>query len=134
MAVTKLKLLSISGELKKLSAVLSMIVKNPYLHIEDAATVLNDIHGIVTVIEDNPYKELLNTTEEIASLANIDLANKFNADNGNNADDILEINIDEVKYLIKTQSEKLKARLTLIQDENNFVIENKKILEQLKHI
>ena len=135
MAVTKLKLLSISGELKKLSAVLSMFVKNPYLHIEDAATVLNDIHGIVTVIEDNPYKELLNTTEEIASLANIDLANKFNTDNGNNdADDILEINIDEVKYLIKTQSEKLKARLTLIQDENNFVIENKKILEQLKHI
>lgn len=128
-----------------------MFVKDPYIHIEDASVVLKDIKGILSVVEENPYKDLLIEVEELASLSKIDLTDKTNTsksltgENGKKnkkakedidilTDKTLNLNISEVKGLLKEHSEKLKAHLNLIQDENKLILENQKILQQLEYI
>ena len=143
MAVTKLQMLNISGELKNFSSFLYMLVKEPYLHIEDASIMFKDVKGFFSVFEENPYKEVLNSIEELTLLANNNLPGQFNPAKSKPtamqkeetfSEEALNLDIDEIKFLIKNQSDKIKSHINSIQDANKLVLENKKILEQLEHI
>jgi len=49
-------------------------------------------------------------------------------------ENVLDINIDEAKYIIKNQTDKIKAQNDAINRQNALIHENSRILEQLDHI
>ena len=140
LSVTKLKLMSISGGMTELIPVLYLCVNDPYLHVEDTPSVVHGLKESVQSNENNPYKDLAAGIENLAAMANIDLAEKLKIAGkpelitGDGIPEIPELNIDEVLSLINTQTEKLKAKDDEINKINNLVKGNQIILNQLDHI
>ena len=138
MSVTKLKLMSISGSMNDFDPVLYLCVNDPYIHVEDASSVIRGLKEINKSNENNPYKEISAGIETLAAASNIDLSEKLKsvvrfdktAVSGTNFD----LNIEKAQNWIKTQTEKLKAKNEDINRANNLVNENRRILEQLDHI
>jgi len=143
LAVTKLKLMNISGDMSELTPVLYMCLNDPHLHVEEAQSVIHGIKQPAYSNEGNPYKELSASIENLAAAANIDLVSKLKSGKSKQVSETetetdiekkLGLNIDVTQYLIKTQTEKLKKKNDEIINANNFVNENRRILEQLEHI
>ena len=140
MSVTKLKLMSISGAMNDFIPVLYMCVNDPYIHVEDASSVIRGLKELKEQNfsnESNPYKDLYASIESLAEAANIDLSEKLKstpAKINNKIENELDIDIYEAQYLIKTQAEKLKAHNEEISAANNIIRENRRILDQLDHV
>ena len=142
--------MSISGEIRELNPALYMCVNDPYIHVEDASSVIRDLKELreqTFFNESNPYKELSASLESLAAAADIDLSEKMNAGRGfiNDTTAVsdaplleiekeLDLDIYEAQYLIKAQTEKLKSHKEEISAANNLIRENRIILGQLDHI
>ena len=140
LAVTKLKLMSVSGDMKDFDAVLYLCVNDPYLHVEDASSVIRGLKELTKSNENNPYKELSSAIENLADVADISLTDKLKTMRksdksvGDGVLDVPMLNVDETLNLIKSRTEKLKSKTEEINNANNLINENQRILAQLDHI
>ena len=149
MSVIKLKLMSISGSMSDFDSVLYYCVTDPYLHVEDASSVIHGLKEITRSNGNNPYKDLSSGIESLAAAANIDLheklktavrSEKFDKPDMREKSDMpdfknnFDVNIEKAQNWIKTQTEKINIQNDEISKANNLVKENQKILAQLEHI
>ncbi|MCL2773089.1 MAG: hypothetical protein FWD71_07040 [Oscillospiraceae bacterium] len=140
-----------------MTEVLYMCVNDPYLHIEDSSAASDEINTrsyFTAYTDTNPYKNLSSGIENLASLAGINLEEKLNEYYTNSSADALvnikyvkdineikniiekelDLNSDEAKFIIKNQTDKIKAQSDAIATQNNIINEDLRVLEQLDHI
>ena len=149
MAVTKLKLMSISGGMKEFGNVLYMCENDPYIHVEDASAMIRyglTEFSVINSADNNPYKELFTSIGSLAALVNINVSAKLRSAGGinksnktekvdiENIKQTLDLNTDETQALIKSRSERLKNKHEEIRMANELIRENRNILNQLEHI
>ena len=131
MAVTKLKLMNISGGMGEIDEVLRMCAVDPLVHVEDASQVIHGSKRLPASNGENPYKSLLAELEALAAASGTDLSRQAESP-GILAFD--EFDEQEARGRISDCAKRLKAKNDEINAVGVSVKENQKILEQLEHV
>lgn len=76
MAISKMKLVSITADREYLKDVLMRFVKMDYFHPEPASKIVGAVHGLTTLSMDNPVTEVLNQTREVINEMGLELPYK----------------------------------------------------------
>lgn len=63
--IEKMKFLSITGPKKDIDRVVEVYLKKYEIHLENALSELSSVHDLTPFIEANPYKDILNRSEEL---------------------------------------------------------------------
>lgn len=151
MAVQKLNLLSLSGDLKDFDTALYICMSDPLIHIEDIRNALRKMtSSIITVSEPNPFTDVLNDITAMAKSVNVPLEKHLRnyaavdeyipkKANGRNVtesliSDALSVNVNEARKIVSETSRKIKLLEEKIDKEKNLVRENAQILEQVRHL
>ena len=130
-----MKLMNISGGLGEFLAVLNMCATDPYVHVEDASSVIQGIKGLSASDEENPYKEILAGLEALAAAAGIEFSDKQkNPANAGALEIVPDFDGQEAQIAVKGCADRLKEKNDEINAANISVTENQKVLGQLDHV
>lgn len=72
--IEKMKFLSITGPKKDIDRVVDVYLKKYEIHLENALSELSSVHDLTPFIEVNPYKDILNRSQELIKQIGLDSA------------------------------------------------------------
>lgn len=72
--IEKMKFLSITGPKKDIDRVVDVYLKKYEIHLENALSELSSVHDLTPFIEVNPYKDILNRSQELIKQIGFDRA------------------------------------------------------------
>lgn len=125
MAIEKMKLLRVYGDLSNLDEFITSCCISGNFHPENAMSYISGTLGFVPLTEENPYTTSIQKIEEIASIAGVPLKETFTED---------EIIFDksELDYIDETQKE-LSSMLTQRNETAQKLTEISSLTEQFSH-
>lgn len=132
MAVTKLKLMNISGASDELVPVLRLCAADRQVHVEDAMTVIHGVKGLSAPSGENPYKELAAALDALAAVAGAALSKKPKSRDAQKT--AADFDAREALELVKSCASKIKEKNDEINAAEVLVRDNQKVLEQLDHV
>lgn len=95
--IEKMKFLSITGPKKDIDRVVDKYLKKYEIHLENALSELSAVHDLTPYIETNPYKDLLNHSEELVKQLTPDNQASIKEMTYEEATHILEYNLTDFK-------------------------------------
>ncbi len=118
MAVEKMKLMKISGNLEALPRVSAKLCESECFHADAAGKYISSSMGFVPFVEENPYANELSKLQEIAQSAQFDL--EFLPVSEQDAD----VDAEDTEYL-----QKIGQKVMALHEERNSLLEQKHICE-----
>lgn len=125
MAVTKMKLVEIVGQLKNLDSVIELCCENGDFQPESAMSHVANVKGFVPLTEDNPYTANLQMLLDFAAPSHKTFG--FTDYSG------LKMKIDDITEYIHVLSRQISALQTQEQKLLETIDQNKQALAQLEH-
>lgn len=117
MAIEKMKLIKISGNLDKMSSVSGKLFESECFHPEPAVKLISGDMGFVPFIDENPYMSELAELTEIAKSANLTLELM-------NRNEQAKVSDDDLEYI-----KSVKKKMTDCAEEINSLNEQKTVCE-----
>lgn len=126
MAISKMKLINITGDNEYLDDVLLRFVALDCFHPEPASKFVDSVHGLTSLLEENPITEVLTHFNEVTTEMDLDIPAKDVRDRDYDLDRI-KTYIDKIYDRYEKGSQVRKELETVIQ-------ENKDALTQVRNI
>lgn len=126
MAIAKMKLINITGDNEYLNDVLLKFVDLDYFHPEPATKFVDSVHGLTTLVEENPIVEVLNHFKEVVSDMELDVAEKEMRSR--------DYDLDEMKAYIDDIHKRYLDGAIVQKDLETVIQENKDALIQVRNI
>lgn len=126
MAIAKMKLINITGDNEYLNDVLLKFVDLDYFHPEPATKFVDSVHGLTTLVEENPIVEVLNHFKEVVSDMELDVPEKEMRSR--------DYNLDEMKAYIDDIHKRYLDGAIIQKDLETVIQENKDALIQVRNI
>lgn len=126
MAISKMKLINITGDNEYLNDVLLRFVDLNYFHPEPASKFVDSVHGLTTLNEENPVIEVLNHFNEITNEMEMDIPAK---DLKNS-----EYDLNGMKAYMDNIHEQYLQGAEVRKDLETVIQENKDALTQVRNI
>lgn len=126
MAITKMKAVTIAGQIDEFDSIVEKYVYGRDIHLENAMSVLSNKGRLVEFEENNEYDTAAKSALSIMKLANYNVSPKKIAPESTTLEDMQKL-IDEVNQNIESeqkQSEELSEKI----DKNNAVIEKMNLM------
>lgn len=126
MAIAKMKLINITGDNEYLNDVLLKFVDLDYFHPEPATKFVDSVHGLTTLVEENPIVEVLNHFKEVVSDMELDVPEKEMRSP--------DYDLDEIKAYIDDIHKRYLDGAIVQKDLETVIQENKDALIQVRNI
>lgn len=126
MAIAKMKLINITGDNEYLNDVLLKFVDLDYFHPEPATKFVDSVHGLTTLVEENPIVEVLNHFKEVVSDMELDVAEKEMRSR--------DYDLNEMKAYIDDIHKRYLDGAIVKKDLETVIQENKDALIQVRNI
>ena len=126
MAIAKMKLINITGDNEYLNDVLLKFVDLDYFHPEPATKFVDSVHGLTTLVEENPIVEVLNHFKEVVSDMELDVPEKEMRSP--------DYDLDEIKAYINDIHKRYLDGAIVQKDLETVIQENKDALIQVRNI
>lgn len=126
MAIAKMKLINITGDNEYLNDVLLKFVDLDYFHPEPATKFVDSVHGLTTLVEENPIVEVLNHFKEVVSDMELDVPEKEMRSR--------DYDLDEMKAYIDDIHKRYLDGAIVQKDLETVIQENKDALIQVRNI
>lgn len=126
MAIAKMKLINITGDNEYLNDVLLKFVGLDYFHPEPATKFVDSVHGLTTLVEENPIVEVLNHFKEVVSDMELDVPEKEMRSP--------DYDLDEIKAYIDDIHKRYLDGAIVQKDLETVIQENKDALIQVRNI
>ncbi|MEG0330034.1 MAG: V-type ATPase 116kDa subunit family protein [Longicatena sp.] len=122
MAISKMKLINITGDNEYLNDVLIKFVSLDNFHPEPASKIIDSVHGLTSLNDDNPISDVLSHLSEITNEMELDIPKKemHNRDYDLNA---MKAYIDEVYQNFQKGASVRKDLETVIQENKDALIQ-----------
>ena len=126
MAIAKMKLINITGDNEYLNDVLLKFVDLDYFHPEPATKFVDSVHGLTTLVEENPIVEVLNHFKEVVSDMELDVAEKEMRSR--------DYDLNEMKAYVDDIHKRYLDGAIVKKDLETVIQENKDALIQVRNI
>ena len=126
MAIAKMKLINITGDNEYLNDVLLKFVDLDYFRPEPATKFVDSVHGLTTLVEENPIVEVLNHFKEVVSDMELDVPEKEMRSP--------DYDLDEIKAYIDDIHKRYLDGAIVQKDLETVIQENKDALIQVRNI
>ena len=126
MAIAKMKLINITGDNEYLNDVLLKFVDLDYFHPEPATKFVDSVHGLTTLVEENPIVEVLNHFKEVVSDMELDVPEKEMRSP--------DYDLDEIKAYIDDIHKRYLDGAIVQKDLETVIQENKDAMIQVRNI
>lgn len=126
MAISKMKLINITGDNEYLNDVLLRFVDLNYFHPEPATKFVDSVHGLTTLNDENPVIEVLNHLNEITNEMEMDIPAKELKNS--------EYDLEGMKAYMDQIHERFHQGAEVRKDLETVIQENKDALTQVRNI
>lgn len=126
MAIEKMRLVSITSDLQHMNEVLYRFIALPNFHPEPASKFVDQVHGLTTLNDPNPYEDLITQVKDMATqMGQAPVLKKVDID-----ETVMQANLDALNEAFN----KYQQALSVKKELEDLIQENKDAMVQMKNL